>query len=88
MEVGNVCWGLQCARLATSAQSMQSHMEISCGEFLMDTTDLILWGLAVVIGLVATFMVAKSVRTRKQVQKTGRNSVSIQSGRDTKINND
>lgn len=51
----------------------------------MDVTDLILWGLAIVIGLVATFMAAKSVRTRKQVQKSGRDSISIQSGRDTNI---
>lgn len=47
--------------------------------------DLILWGIAIIIGLVATFMAAKSIRTHRQVQKTGRNSTSIQSGRDTNL---
>lgn len=44
-----------------------------------------MWGLAIVIGLVATFMAAKTVKSRKQVQKSGKDSVSIQSGRDTNI---
>ena len=54
----------------------------------MDTTSLILWAVAVVIGLLAAVFTAKSISKRKQIQKTGKNSTSIQSGRDTNISND
>lgn len=55
----------------------------------MDTTNLILWAIALVVAIIFGVLGIKSYRSKHtQNQKTSSNSVSIQSGRDTKINND
>lgn len=51
----------------------------------MTTLELVLWAIGIIIAIVLAFYGVKKVRTSTQIQKTGSNSTSIQSGRDTKI---
>lgn len=55
----------------------------------METHELLLWAFGVIVSIVFGVAGLKAYRGKStQIQKTGKNSVSIQSGRDTKIEND
>ena len=55
----------------------------------MDTQDLVLWGIGLIVSVIIGVWGLKTVTSRKiQNQKTGERSISIQSGRDTNVRND
>lgn len=55
----------------------------------MDTNSLILWAIGLAVAIFFGVLGLRAYRSkRSQIQKTNSGSISIQSGRDTKINND
>ncbi|MFC3690965.1 hypothetical protein [Chenggangzhangella methanolivorans] len=53
----------------------------------MDTNDLILWGIALIVSIIFAIAGIKAYRKyHRQDQKVGSGGIGIQSGRDTKIN--
>jgi uncharacterized membrane protein YjfL (UPF0719 family) len=54
----------------------------------MDIQSLILWGISLIVTIVIGFFGVQMVKSRKsQNQKISENSVGIQSGKNTKIDN-
>jgi hypothetical protein len=54
----------------------------------MAASDLILWGIGLVVAVVLALWGAKTITNRNQSQNAAKGSIAIQSGRDTKINDD